>query len=617
MTKDKAQRRGIVVVGDTLEQATGFFTAVAKGENVSVFQNADGDVQIATASAEVSGIQILDPLSGEELVSVDDQQVVIESLASAVGQSVEAQFVQCTAGCNSYVMSDDTELLHKCPACASDLPDLGNSNVNENQNAAPGEKRESLLAYAGSFEEASQQFVAMVNGEVQPHTFQCDDVVVACASEMKFNIYQGVEAIGSQEAPVSMTAFASSAEGEQKNVPAHHFMCVSKSCGTHVVASDESPLFCPGCSAGLIDPADIATASDDEDDDEDYDEDDLNDDESEDDEEDEDESDEEDEDESDEDEDFEDDEEDEDEAITLSVSSAKPSGVRKKEKPSAAAQTEQPAAAESLVSVAASFVALSSGDMKPENVDVAYAANVAGDSRWYAFHDGVPFAQAVASQSKIESFATDTFGRTFKAIAAEHGVATAMAELGFTEIKPEINVEKFVESEVTSQVESRVAQIAEASSRDAAEFNSRFLAAIATASQGINSGFYKGETPNPIITALAGALEEAGITGGAALAAQCFARHGDAYHKALVAKASQIMQYDLQVQNQMAQAVADHQNPQTGSETAVASSLPVGRPVGGLTHVGLQQETRETATAASQHGDDFAQRLAGLKLGRR
>lgn len=603
MTKDKAQRRGIVVVGDTLEQATGFFTAVAKGENVSVFQNVDG-VQIATASAEVSGIQILDPLSGEELVSVDDQQVVIESLASALGQSVEAQFVQCTAGCNSYVMSDDTELLHKCPACASDLPDLGNSNVNENQNAAPGEKRESLLAYAGSFEEASQQFVAMVNGEVQPHTFQCDDVVVACASEMKFNIYQGVEAIGAQEAPVSMAAFASSAEGEQKNVPAHHFMCVSKSCGTHVVASDESPLFCPGCSAGLIDPADIATASDDEEDDEDYDEDDLADDESE---------------EDDEDEDFEDDEEDEDddedEAITLSVSSAKPSGVRKKEKATAAAA--QPAAAEPLVSVAASFVALSSGEMKPENVDVAYAANIAGDSRWYAYHEGIPFAQALASQSKVENFATDIFGRTFKAIATEHGVATAMAELGFTEIKPEINVEKFVEAEVTSQVESRVAQIAEASSRDAAEFNSRFLAAVATASQGINSGFYKGEAPNPIIAALASALEEAGITGGAALAAQCFARHGDAYHKALVAKASQIMQYDLTVQNQIAQAVADHQNPQTGVETSVASSLPVGRPVGGLAQVGLQQETRETATAASQQVDDFAQRLGRLQLGRR
>lgn len=610
MTKDKAQRRGIVVVGDTLEQATGFFTAVAKGENVSVFQNVDG-VQIATASAEVSGIQILDPLSGEELVSVDDQQVVIESLASALGQSVEAQFVQCTAGCNSYVMSDDTELLHKCPACASDLPDLGNSNVNENQNAAPGEKRESLLAYAGSFEEASQQFVAMVNGEVQPHTFQCDDVVVACASEMKFNIYQGVEAIGSQDAPVNMTAFASSAEGEQKNVPAHHFMCVSKACGTHVVASDESPLFCPGCSAGLIDPADIATASDDDDeDDEDEDFDDLAEDEEE-----EDESDEDDEDES-----FEDDEDedDEDEAITLSVSSAKPSGVRKKEKATAAAAAPaaQPAAPEPLVSVAASFVALSSGEMKPENVDVAYAANIAGDSRWYAYHEGVPFAQALASQSKVENFSTDIFGRTFKAIAAENGVAVAMAELGFTEIKPEINVEKFVEAEVTSQVESRVAQIAEASSRDAAELNSRFLAAVATASQGINSGFYKGEAPNPIIAALASALEEAGITGGAALAAQCFARHGDAYHKALVAKASQIMQYDLTVQNQIAQAVADHQNPQ-GGETAVASSLPVGRPVGGLAQVGLQQETRETATAASQQVDDFAQRLGRLQLGRR
>lgn len=598
MSKDKAQLRGIVVVGDSLEQAKGFFAAVATGSDFSVFESANGEMQIATASAETTGIQILDPLTGEELVPVTAADGVIESLASASGDEIEAHYVQCTAGCNSHIIADDAALLHKCPACASDLPDLENPNVKANQTEGKAGQPEALIAFAGSFEEASQQYVALVKGETEPQAFQCDDVVVACASEMKFNIYQGVEAVASEHTPVLMQAIASAANGE--DVAAHHFMCVSKSCGTHVVASNESPLFCPGCSAGLIDPADVATASDEDEEDDEEDFDDLNDDEE----------DEEEDEESDEDEDdFE--EDDEDEAITLSVSSAKPTGgVRKKVK--AVAASEPVAAVVPLVSVAASFVAMAATEMTPETVDVAYAA-VAGDSRWVAFHNGIPFAQALASVSKVENFATEVFGRTFKAIAADQGVAVAMSELGFTEIKPEINVEKFVQAEVTSQVESRVAQIAEASSRDANEFNTRFLAAVATASQGINSGFYKGEAQNPIKVALATALEDSGITGGADLVEQCFARHGDAYHKALVSKASQIMQYDLTVQNQMAQAVSDHQNPATQGETSVASSMPIGRPV--VDRQVQQVQHRETSVASST--DDFTSRLSRLSFGRR
>lgn len=620
MSKDKAQLRGIVVVGDSLEQAKGFFAAVASGTDVSVYASANGEMQIATASADTTGIQILDPLNGEELVPVTAADGVIESLASASGTEVEAHYVQCTAGCNSHIIADDAALLHKCPACASDLPDLENPNVKPNQTETAGQPEEALIAFANSFEEASKQYVALVKGETEPHAFLCDDTVVACASAMPFNIYQGVESVASEHVPTSMAAIASAAVESGENVPAHHFMCVSKSCGTHVVASNESPLFCPGCSAGLIDPADIATASDEDDEDDEEDFDDLNDDEDDESEEDDSEDDEDDE----EDEDF---DEDDDEAITLSVSSAKPvGGVRKKAKATATAtdtQTQEPVqpqaaapvVAEPLVSVAASFVALSATEMQPENVDVAYAASVAGDSRWYAFHNGIPFAQALASASKVENFATDVFGRTFKAIAADQGVAVAMSELGFTEIKPEIKVEQFVQAEVTSQVESRVAQIAQASANDAAEFNSRFLAAIATASQGINSGFYKGEAQNPISLALATALEDAGISGGADLVAQCFARHGDVYHKALVAKASQIMQYDLTVQNQMAQAVADHQNPQTQGEVSVASTFPVGRPVVDRQVQPVQQ--RETSIASSVSTDDFAKRLQGLSFGRK
>lgn len=589
MSARKAQMRGIVVAGDTLEQAKEFYRAVATGNDVQLLGSSDGAMCIATASN--SGLQLLDPTNGEELVAVASDDGVIKSLASNSNESVRAHYIQCTAGCNTHIIADDAALLHKCPACASDLPVLEEENVKTNQTMkGQSERNEAIIAFASSFAAASEQYAALVRGDSEVHAFECDNVVVATASAMNFDIYQGVEAKATEHSPQIFKAVASAGE----EVEAHHFMCVSKSCGTHVVASDESPLFCPECSAGLIDPSDIATASDEDEDEDDEDEDeedydDLAEDED--------------------DEEFEDeDEEDEDDAITLSVSSAQRGGIRRKAKAVASSESEK------LVTVAASMVAYAANEMDAAKVEVAYAGSIAGDSTWFAFYEGVPFAKATASSSKVENFASEVFGRTFTAIASAQGVATAMNELGFQEIKPEIKVEQFVQSEVNSQVEARVAQIAEASARDATEFNDRFLAAIATASQGINRGFYKG-MQNPIRTALASALEEVGIRGGEQLVAKAFAEHGDSYHKALVGKASEIMQYDLTVQNQIANAVSEHQEPEV--ETAVASSVPVGRPVMTGGNIGQTQVQREIAVASSKSADDFASKLAGLTFGKR
>jgi uncharacterized Zn finger protein (UPF0148 family) len=176
-------------------------------------------------------------------------------------------------------------------------------------------KEKAIIAFAGSFEEASQQYAELVRGDVEAKTFDCNNIVVASAAPMAFDVYQGVEA-KEAEAEFNIQAVASAIGDE---VEAHHFVCVSKSCGTHVIASDESTLFCPACSGGLLDPADIATASDDEEEEEEEEEEDEEEDFEEDDEE--------------EDDEEEDDEDDEDDAITLSVSSASyGERVRKKSK---------------------------------------------------------------------------------------------------------------------------------------------------------------------------------------------------------------------------------------------------------------------------------------------
>lgn len=595
----KSQMRGIVVVGDTLEQAKDRYRAVATGEDVLLLETANGE-QLATAAS--AGLQLLNPKDGEELITLGADEGAIKSLASASKEGVHANYVQCLMGCAQHIIADDAEMLKKCPACASDLPMMEEPNVQKQtqkgNGAAP--KGEAIIAFASSLEEASQKYAALVRGDIESQCYNCDDVIVSTSSAMNFDIYRGVEAKATEFSPQIFKAVASAGN----EVAAHHYVCVSSSCRTNVIASDESPLFCPECSAGLIDPADnIATASSDDEEEEDDEEDDYEDLEGDDEEEEED--DEEDEEDDEEEEEEDDEEEDEDEAITLSVSSAKRGGgVRRKATASASNKGK-------MVTVAASMVAYASSDMDAAKVDVAYAGNVAGEGTWVAFYDGIPFAKATASSSKSESFASDIFGRTFTAIAAEKGVATAMAELGFNEIKPEINIDRFVKNEVESQVEAQVAQIAQAASRDAAEFNDRFLAAIATASQGINRGFYK-DMQNPIRVALASAIEAAGINGGEQLVAQAFAMHGDEYHRGLVAKASEILQYDLTVQNQIANAVSDMKEPET--QVATASAVPVGRPV--VNRDATVQKPREVATASAVD-QSFMARLGGLKLGNR
>lgn len=569
MPKNQTQLVGIVVAGDTLEQAKDHYRAVATGNDVAVLESEDGSVKIATAAN--SGLQLLNPIDGNELVE-SELDAEMKSLSSASEGGVFAEYVQCTNGCQSHVIASSVELLKKCPACASNLPNIKGNDV----------KDETILAFASTFEEASEQYANLVQGETEVRAFECANVVVACASEMSFDIYQGIKAQATS-ASVKLKAVASNADGE---IEANHFVCSSKSCKTHVLASNDSPLFCPACSGGLIDPADVATASDDndyEEEDEEFEEEEFEDDgESEDDYE--------------EDEDY----DDEDDAITLSVSSATyGGGVRRKEK------------SKEMVSVAASFVALSANEMEFAKVDVAYAGNVAGEPTWVAFYEGTPFAKATASTSKVENFASDLFGRSFAAIAAEQGVSQAMQELGFVEIKPQINVDQYVQGEVNSQVETRVADIAKASARDAEEFNDRFLAAIATASQGINRGFYK-NLQNPVRVALATALEEAGIVGAEQLVNKAFAKYGDDYHKQLVAKACEIMRYDLDVQNQIANAVAEHQNPQDGAEVSVSSAIPVGRPL-----PNQQKQNIATASTKSTTPNDFNAKLSKLTFGRR
>ncbi len=341
MSKRQAQMRGIVVAADSAEKVQELYRSVVTGSKVQVLESADGEFQITTASD--SNLTMLNPVDGEQMSVVFDGHLPdsMNAVASSSEKTVEATYMVCTAGCGNHIIADDETLLQRCPACASDLPTLEDDNVKK-QNNVETQKGETIIAFASTLGTASEKYASMVRGDAEIHNYDCSGIVVASASEMNFDPYQAVAAAKIEDyEPKILQAIAGSAQ----EVEAHHYVCVSSSCGMHVLASDESPLFCPHCSSGLIDPQDaVATASDDDDLDDDLDdEEDCEDDDCEDDEE-----------------DYEEEEEDDEDVLTLSVSSAKQTrkgGARKKQAAVASAgNAGEQKQVQKQVCVAASFV---------------------------------------------------------------------------------------------------------------------------------------------------------------------------------------------------------------------------------------------------------------------
>lgn len=592
MSKRNSRLRGIVVVAETEAQVMDHYRAVASG-NYKVFESLDGEYAIATS--DTSDLQLMNPLTGEEMVAVPDDEKHDMTATASAGDDVDVFITACASGCGAHVIADSEELLDKCPSCASDLPNLEEPELKTKKNYP-----EVLLAVASSKEEAANAYSALASGECETFAALCDGTMVISNQPLKFDVYRGTAANEVADyAP--QIAVAANAEGK---VQAHYFTTAadnSEEGQLHIVASDASAIFCPQTSSGLVEPvetpaANAATAASDDDfEDEDDEED------EEEDEEDEEEEDEEDEDDEDEGED------DEDMSLSLAStkSKSKKGGVVRKVKATASAEpvVTEPVKPET-TQISASFLAYASSEMKADTLDVAYAGVVAGEPTWLAFHNGVPFAKAVASAAeKPETFADDSFGRAFKAIAAESGAQAAMSQLRFEEIRPVVDVEKLVQTEVENRVQAQASELAEASNRDAAELSSRFEAALASAAQGVNRGFFRGMT-NPVRVAIASTLEDLGIQGGDELLARAFAEHSDDYNKMILAKASEIIKLDLTVQNQMAAAITDVQE----QNVSTAASLSVGRPVQ------KPEQLRETATAAAHTEEDFGARLKTLRF---
>lgn len=619
--------RGIVVAGNTLEEAQEHYRAVATGQDVQALHDENDSFVVLSSSR--TDLNLLNPLTGADDLKVGDGMTSQMEFLSSDSDAVNVNYTICTAGCEAHVLADDAALLKHCPACASVLPEL---TAEEIAAYASGEEDEcegcqvSVLASGATLEEAVAAYQGLVFGEHEATaTMKSGNVLVHCAGDANFDVYKGCAATTVVDAEPS--EFLESLSSSSDELDAHHFVCASAECGAHVVSSDDMPVYCPSCSSGLMEVEDEVPAvagaeldddneslsgvdEEDEDDDSDEEDEDFEDDEDEeDDEEDEDEEDDSD-DESEDDEDEDEEDEDEDDALTLSVSSVQsaPASRRGRQHHEARAAAQAEDAEPEMVAVAASFTAIA-GEMDVAKLEVSYASLSSGNT-WFAYYDGIPFAKAEAASTKHEQiFNSEVFGRAFKAQASEHGIPTALENMGFNEIKPTIQVADFVQTEIAQQVEQKTTELAQAAAQDKAELHDRFGAAMALAATGMSKNFFKGKV-NPIMAQLNEALAAVGLDNASALVAQAFAQNSEAYHKVLLALASEIQSYDLDTQNNLTKAIVGA-NDTSGAETAHASAsqVPLGRPV---QHVEPQEKVESTASVTGDFQQDLALAMSGL-----
>lgn len=599
--------RGITVTGNSRQQAEDAYRAVATGKSVRGYADVDNQFMILCSSE--SEITPFNPLTGDaDMVEASGdlvKQIEFQSESSDVVQ--QTNYVVCSSGCGAHVISDDIETRF-CPACAEALPDddcpdcdeQSQNQVQASANIEPNIASRQILAAGKTLDEAVDAFRALASAGAED-TRICGDIAVATnldQDNFRFSPFLGDENIG-VGAGVKMDAIASGAEDEQ--IAAHHFQCMNSECELHVIASTDDTVFCPSCSSGLIEPDDTTAdngtegqtslSGDDEDeedledgDDEESEEDESeesDEDESEDEESDDEES---EDDESEEEEDLEDGDDDEEEESTSSAAT-----VRTKE-PTVTLQRPM------LMCVAGAETPAAS------KLHVAYAGIVAGQKTAVAFYDGVPVAVATAKTAENYADMLDNpkLGQVVASAAGEIGVQPALAQMGFVDIKPQIEVPEVAAQQIEEQVASQVAEIRASATADQKDLSSRFGAALATAGQGINSGFFK-DVQNPLITALASALTAIGMQDSEKMVRHVFNEHNDGYLKNLIAKASQIMQYDLAVQNELAEAVS--------GTVAAKETLPIGKPV---TLAPTQQQIQPQHVqqeSVSSAGDDYAGKL--------
>ncbi len=257
-----------------------------------------------------------------------------------------------------------------------------------------------------------------------------------------------------------------------------------------------------------------------------------------------------------------------------------------------------------------------------DNLDVSYSASVAGASQWTAFYKGNPVAtaRAVDADKNADLFDKPTFGQAVLSAAAKIGVKPVLKDLGFKPIVHRVPVSVALSKMVDERVEAERASL----SADKQQHAERFQAALATATIGINRGFFK--VNNPLKAALCSDLATAGVRNPEALVDAAFAKSFEAFSKVAHAKAEEILARPPEVQESLASAVLDMSYMSEASALSAASlesrlstiGVSASSDAGANKNNNIQQSTSGSMKSeSSSFEDDLAIALGSLGANRR
>jgi hypothetical protein len=618
--KNKVAFAGIVVAGTTKAEAVANYRLVASGKQSDTLRSGDDKYQMVTLS-NTDG-DFYNPLTGIKDLSKVDVDLISNSGSSNDPASVF--MTVCADSCGNIIISDSSKVVNFCPSCSSAIPELSDTEIESLSDDQELDTEDSptgyqgVIVHASTYKEAENLYLEAMSGENISgvlDTYESDpDGLDNPESALSFNSHAKCDVVYSPffgEASVIQSKGVEdllSVEAKSSEKPegfsGYYLVCSDEaSCGMHILASSNESVFCPKCSASVLDPEDMedmedtslssdsdgydtSESMDHEDEDEDEKGEDVDVEFGEDEDEDEDEEhvhksesmghvdeDDEDDDEDDDDDDEEhvhksesmghvNEDEDEDglnsddfdeEVSTLDDEEFDPDQLEDGEDLESDSNTRT--ASLDLLQIISSNTG---GKLDPKLLNVSHCGQIQGIDTWTAFYDGFPVALSRANDvpeavSKI--FNNPRYGEAVYTAAKETGVLDALASMGFKTVKPDVTLEVAVSQSILDEAEL-ISQKALASvDAQKSGLVESFSAALSTAAMGINRGVFVGIS-NPIKDNLICALSSAGIRDPSSLVSSAFESGSDSYSKILITKALDINSKSLDVQNQIAESVS-------------------------------------------------------------
>lgn len=615
---------GIVVAAASKADAVSQYVSVSSNQGAQVISTPDGKITFATLASHSGSFRNV--VTGKGNMVKSSQPLVSNSSASA--GDVEVEYTVCADGCKSHIIADSLSSIKHCPSCSSAIRDLDEVELDELNSAqlVPELGNQGIVVHASSLEEAEDLLREVMDEESGAQvslsdTGATDDngnlISQSSASltfishsdcDIEYSPFFGDDTVTVDEGDVEFTSISSVAKVVGNAIPnVNYFQCVSSSCGSHVLATSDSPSFCPSCSNILLDPADVESVQDSltalsgSDEDEDNIDLDFSDDEDEDEDDEDDFSDDEDDDDfvsesgvakvtfgrklasvsmSDEDDDFDidedDDEEEEDDTDDYGLSDDEDDDdddLDEYDDEDDLDDEDDEFVSESRVDLSL-MTALSRSNgapLDPKLVMLSYVGDIGKGDTWAAFYNQMPIALAnvhTVNEAVRTIFGNEKFKMAALASVKEHGVEEGLTAIGFEPINPDLNIPAVVEATVMADAQAKVDAALAESATNVKQLSERFGAALATAAMGINRNAIKGAS-NPIRDNLIASLSAAGVSNAETLVNNAFAAHSDTYSKILISQASVIAAKPLEVQNSLAETIG---NLNFSSESSTGAS---------------------------------------------